>query len=75
MDSYSTGVKPVRDTIIYARVSSRAQQNDLNRQVAAITQLYPDAEVISEIGEDEEIIAEYHLVLVCKKDNPLKQKG
>ncbi len=31
-------------------VSSRAQQPDLNRQVAALIALYPDAEVISEIG-------------------------
>lgn len=31
-------------------VSSRAQQPDLNRQVAALVALYPDAEVISEIG-------------------------
>jgi predicted site-specific integrase-resolvase len=31
-------------------VSSRAQQPDLNRQVAALTALYPNAEVISEIG-------------------------
>jgi predicted site-specific integrase-resolvase len=40
----------VRATIIYARVSSRAQQSDLNRQVAALVTLYPEAEVISEIG-------------------------
>ena len=31
-------------------VSSRAQQPDLNRQVAALASLYPQAEVISEIG-------------------------
>jgi predicted site-specific integrase-resolvase len=31
-------------------VSSRAQQSDLNRQVAALSSLYPQAEVIAEIG-------------------------
>ncbi len=39
-----------RVVVIYARVSSRAQQPDLNRQVAALSNLYPNAEVISEIG-------------------------
>lgn len=50
IDSYTTTVKSIRATVIYARVSSRAQQSDLNRQVAAIANLYPDAEIISEIG-------------------------
>jgi hypothetical protein len=31
-------------------VSSHAQQNDLNRQVAALSNLYPSAEVIAEVG-------------------------
>ncbi|MCT7972367.1 IS607 family transposase [Laspinema olomoucense] len=39
-----------RKVVIYARVSSRAQQSDLNRQVAALSNLYPEAEIISEIG-------------------------
>ncbi|MDT9299559.1 MAG: IS607 family transposase [Limnospira sp. PMC 1281.21] len=39
-----------RKVVIYARVSSRAQQSDLNRQVAALSNLYPEAEVVSEIG-------------------------
>ncbi|MCT7966467.1 IS607 family transposase [Laspinema sp. D1] len=39
-----------RKVVIYARVSSRAQQSDLNRQVAALSSLYPEAEVVSEIG-------------------------
>jgi len=50
VSSYTTKSGAVRKTVIYARVSSRAQQSDLNRQVAAIVNLYPDAEVISEIG-------------------------
>ncbi|WP_456057555.1 IS607 family transposase [Aerosakkonema funiforme] len=39
-----------RIVVLYARVSSRAQQADLNRQVAALSNLYPQAEIISEIG-------------------------
>ncbi len=39
-----------RKVVIYARVSSRAQQSDLNRQVAALSNLYPEAEVVSENG-------------------------
>ncbi|MEX6777997.1 IS607 family transposase [Limnospira fusiformis KN01] len=39
-----------RKVVIYARVSSRAQQSDLNRQVATLSNLYPEAEVVSEIG-------------------------
>ncbi len=50
MQSYTAGTESVRTTVVYARVSSRAQQSALNRQVAALVALYPDAEVISEIG-------------------------
>ena len=39
-----------RKVVAYARVSGRAGQPDLNRQVAALSSLYPQAEVISEIG-------------------------
>ena len=39
-----------RVVVVYARVSSRAQQPDLNRQVAALVLLYPNAEIVSEIG-------------------------
>ncbi|WP_431844332.1 IS607 family transposase [Oscillatoria acuminata] len=39
-----------RKVVIYTRVSSRAQQSDLNRQVAGLSSLYPEAEVIAEIG-------------------------
>ncbi|WP_434475049.1 IS607 family transposase, partial [Limnospira platensis] len=39
-----------RKVVIYARASSRAQQSDLKRQVAALSNLYPEAEVVSEIG-------------------------
>lgn len=39
-----------RAVVLYARVSSRAQQPDLNRQVAALSSLYPNAEIVSEVG-------------------------
>ena len=39
-----------RVEIIYCRVSSRAQQPDLERQVEAVSSRYPQAEVIAEIG-------------------------
>lgn len=56
VESYTAGTGSVqqRTTVVYARVSSRAQQPDLNRQVAALANLYPDAEVISEIGGEPE---------------------
>jgi putative resolvase len=50
VQSYTAKSGSVRATVIYARVSSRAQQPDLNRQIAAVANLYPDAEIISEIG-------------------------
>ena len=43
-------IAPVRTTVIYARVSSRAQKEDLSRQVKAIKEKYPLSEIISEIG-------------------------
>ncbi|NES73990.1 MAG: IS607 family transposase [Okeania sp. SIO2D1] len=50
VESYTGGISLSRHTVIYARVSSRNQQGDLNRQIAAISNLYPTAEIISEIG-------------------------
>jgi predicted site-specific integrase-resolvase len=50
VESYTGKSVSDRQTIIYARVSSRAQQSDLNRQVAYLSELYPKAEIISEIG-------------------------
>ncbi|WP_071776863.1 IS607 family transposase [Limnospira maxima] len=51
VESYSDSISgsDKRKVVIYARVSSRAQQSDLNRQVAALSNLYPEAEVVSEI--------------------------
>jgi predicted site-specific integrase-resolvase len=39
-----------RINILYARVSSRAQKPDLDRQVEYLVSRYPDGEVVSEIG-------------------------
>ncbi|MDJ0732945.1 MAG: IS607 family transposase [Nostocaceae cyanobacterium] len=39
-----------RVTIIYARVSSHKHKTDLNRQADYIQNLYPEAEIIKEIG-------------------------
>lgn len=36
--------------IVYARVSSKKQEKDLKRQVNALKRLYPDYEVIEDIG-------------------------
>ena len=41
---------PTRDRIIYARVSSAHQRDDLKRQVEALTARYPHHEVIQDIG-------------------------
>jgi predicted site-specific integrase-resolvase len=52
VESYAanSGSVGIRSVVIYARVSSRAQQPDLNRQVAALSSLYPNAEIVSEVG-------------------------
>jgi len=50
VESYAVGIEKERTTVIYARVSSRNQLPDLQRQIAAISNLYPTAEIISEIG-------------------------
>ncbi len=39
-----------RATITYARVSSRGQKTDLDRQVSVLKNLYPDSELITDIG-------------------------
>ena len=39
-----------RATILYARVSSRSQKNDLEQQVQFLQSRYPGAEIITDIG-------------------------
>ena len=50
VQGYTTQFVSDRVDIIYARVSSRAQKPDLERQVQAISARFPEAEVIAEIG-------------------------
>ncbi|CEJ47731.1 Putative site-specific integrase-resolvase [Umezakia ovalisporum] len=39
-----------RATLLYARVSSRGQKNDLSEQIEFLAARYPDAEIITDIG-------------------------
>ena len=49
-DTSSITKRENRTSIIYARVSSHKQKADLNRQADYLHSLYPEAEVIKEIG-------------------------
>jgi predicted site-specific integrase-resolvase len=50
LDSYIRTPKKVKRVVLYARVSSRGQKPDLERQIARLVNLYPGAEVVGEIG-------------------------
>jgi Predicted site-specific integrase-resolvase len=50
LDSYIKTPKKVKRVVLYARVSSRGQKPDLERQIARLVNLYPGAEVVGEIG-------------------------
>lgn len=51
IDSYIQNTRNVpRKTVLYCRVSSNAQKSDLDRQVAELQNLYPNAETVQEIG-------------------------
>ncbi|MCC3404923.1 MAG: IS607 family transposase [Microcoleus sp. PH2017_10_PVI_O_A] len=39
-----------RATVIYARVSTRPQKTDLDRQIERLSTLYPGAEIVKEVG-------------------------
>lgn len=39
-----------RATVVYARVSTRPQKADLDRQVERLSAIYPGAEVVKEVG-------------------------
>ena len=47
---YKIPVNPEGKSLIYARVSSKKQERDLERQIAYIRRKYPDFEVIRDIG-------------------------
>lgn len=50
LDSYIRVPKNVRKVVLYARVSSRGQKPDLERQIARLVGLYSGAEVVGEVG-------------------------
>jgi putative resolvase len=50
LDSYIKTPKKAKRVVLYARVSSRGQKPDLERQIARLVNLYPGAEVVGEIG-------------------------
>ena len=50
VDAYLRGAS--RPTIVcYCRVSSTKQHGDLNRQVAQMRELYPDAEIVTDVAD------------------------
>jgi predicted site-specific integrase-resolvase len=50
IDSVLKGSAGSRKTILYARVSSHKQREDLHRQADYLKSLFPDGEVVTEIG-------------------------
>ena len=46
VESYNQNFSAQKQTVLYCRVSSHAQKPDLNRQVAAMQALYPEARTI-----------------------------
>jgi predicted site-specific integrase-resolvase len=50
VESYIRGDSIRTPTICYCRVSSSKQRDDLDRQIAYMQSLYPDAEIIKDIG-------------------------
>ena len=49
-NNISLNNQPVRKRICYCRVSSNHQKDDLERQIELVKNLYPNHEIISEIG-------------------------
>jgi predicted site-specific integrase-resolvase len=47
---YKLPINPEGKSIIYARVSSKKQEQDLERQIAYIKRKYPDFEIVRDIG-------------------------
>ena len=50
INSYAGQNKTNLRTILYARVSSRSQKADLDRQIAKLLELYPSAELVTDIA-------------------------
>ena len=49
VETYLHG-KSAPQLVCYCRVSSAKQRGDLNRQVAQMRQLYPDAEIVTDVA-------------------------
>jgi len=50
VESYIRGDSTQESTVCYCRVSSSKQRDDLERQVTYMRSLYPDAEIIRDVG-------------------------
>ena len=50
VDSYLRGANQKLSIVCYCRVSSTKQRDDLGRQIAYMQSLYPDGEIIKDIG-------------------------
>ncbi|NEP68011.1 MULTISPECIES: IS607 family transposase [Moorena] len=50
VESYTHSFSVKKETVLYCRVYSHAQKPDLNRQVAQLQALYPEARTIKEVG-------------------------
>ena len=50
VESYIRGDSTQEFTVCYCRVSSSKQRDDLERQVTYMRSLYPDAEIIRDVG-------------------------
>jgi len=53
-------------TVLYARVSTAAQQQDLTRQIEVLVSEYPVGEVITEIGSGFNLMREKFLALMTR---------
>ncbi len=50
VEAYIRGAESSASLICYCRVSSSKQKDDLNRQIVYMQSLYPEAEIVSDIG-------------------------
>ena len=50
VEAYIRGAEGVASLVCYCRVSSSKQKDDLQRQIQYMQSLYPEAEIIKDIG-------------------------
>ncbi|MCS6782276.1 MAG: IS607 family transposase [Gloeomargarita sp. SKYG98] len=63
LDSWNAESR-TKQVVLYARVRSAAQRGDLNRQVARLVELYPEARVVAEIGNSLDFNRKQFLALL-----------